>query len=167
MEEIWKDVEGYKGYYQVSNYGFIKGLKSNKILSPYKVKGVKNYYRLRICLCKKYEQKQFYVHRLVAQTFISNPLNKKYVNHIDHNTSNNNVSNLEWCTREENHKHNKSVVKQHKYFKFTESDYASMVKMYINNESMEKIRDKLKCTSSNIMFALKRKGIKRNRRNKI
>ena len=57
---------------------------------------------LRVGLSKEGKTKYFWIHRLVAETFISNPQNKPCVNHKDCNTSNNNVDNLEWCTYKEN-----------------------------------------------------------------
>jgi len=102
MEEIWKDIEGYEKFYQVSNFGRIKSLNridsSNhriceKIL---KLKKRKNY--LGVDLHKNGELRTYSVHRLVAQAFIPNPDNKPQVNHIDEDKYNNQVNNLEWCT---------------------------------------------------------------------
>lgn len=113
MNEIWKDVYfiengveyDYRGLYQVSNLGNIKSLgndkkRKEKIL---KAKKTKDGY-LSLNLWKNGKQKMFYIHRLVAYMFIKNddPLNKTQVNHIDENKENNNVENLEWCTREYN-----------------------------------------------------------------
>lgn len=57
---------------------------------------------LSVSLRKDGKQKRFYVHRLVAEAFIENPMNLREVNHIDENKSNNNVSNLEWCSHSYN-----------------------------------------------------------------
>ena len=82
MEEIWKDIEGYNGDYQISNLGRVKSFKCNKekILNPYKNKN--GYYRIGLKMGK--EMKYFRVHRLVAKAFIPNP------------------NNLEWCTAKYN-----------------------------------------------------------------
>lgn len=100
MEEVWKDIEGYEGLYQVSNKGNVKSLKNNK--GKYKEKLLKqskesNGY-LKVTLRKKYKKKTYLVHRLVAKAFIENPNKLPCVNHKDECKTNNVVSNLEWCT---------------------------------------------------------------------
>lgn len=103
MEKVWKDIEGYEGKYQVSDngevrslnyggYGGVKLLKQCTHRDGYK----------RVALCKNGKRKYYFVHRLVAIAFISNPHNYKEVNHKDECKSNNNMNNLEWCTREYN-----------------------------------------------------------------
>ena len=110
MQEIWKDILGYEGYYQISNKGRIKSL--DRYVEPkgkfIKVKGKilnlnKNnsgYFYLN--LCTNNLRKKFLIHRLVAIAFLPNPNKLKCVNHKDENKSNNNVENLEWC----DHKYN-------------------------------------------------------------
>lgn len=103
MKEVWKDVKGYEGLYQVSNYGKIKTYYS-KIPRLKKTFFDKDGYK-KVSLQKNKKPKKFFVHRLVAIAFISNPKNKLEVNHIDGNKQNNYVFNLEWCTRSENELH--------------------------------------------------------------
>jgi hypothetical protein len=103
MVEEWKDIVGYEGLYKVSNFGRVKSSNYNhtgeeKVLKP--VKHANGY--LYVDLWKNNKKKRFSVHRLVMQTFIENPLNKPYINHIDCDRQNNCVDNLEWCTAEEN-----------------------------------------------------------------
>ena len=101
--EIWKDIEGYEGIYQVSNKGRIKsfyGVKE-KIL----VTRTKGHDYEKVLLSKNGVGKTFLIHRLVAKAFIPNPENKPEVNHIDGNKKNNCVENLEWMTCSENTKH--------------------------------------------------------------
>ena len=110
IEEIWKDIEGYEGLYQVSSEGRIKSLSrltsngrkiADRILTPYKNRD--GYLQLKLYKDGKYINHK--IHRLVANAFIPNPENKPEVNHIDENKENNNVSNLEWVTRKENANH--------------------------------------------------------------
>lgn len=107
MKEIWKPIEGYVGDYEVSNLGKVKSLKHSKIkiLVNRKTKITNNYTCMSVRLFKNKTSKNKTVHRLVAEAFIPNPENKPFTNHIDNNPSNNNVSNLEWCTQKENMGH--------------------------------------------------------------
>ncbi len=92
--EIWKDIKGYEGIYQVSNTGKIKSIKRNIILKNI----IHHYGYLIVQLNKNGVGKDFSVHRLVAGAFIPNTDNLPQVNHKDENKLNNNVENLEWCT---------------------------------------------------------------------
>ena len=123
MEEIWKDIEGYEGYYQISTLGRIKSVARIVSFEKYQYKLKKmvqatqkvpekirtgysddhGYYRVE--LNKDGKSTSFLVHRLVASTFIPNPENKREVNHIDGNPSNNHLDNLEWVTSSENKFH--------------------------------------------------------------
>ena len=109
--EIWKKIEGYENYY-ISNYGNVKSLKKNKIklLKQENNKGNNKGFYKRVSLCKNNVVIRFQVHRLVAIYFIENKENKKCVNHIDGNPSNNNVNNLEWVTHSENERHSYNVL---------------------------------------------------------
>lgn len=111
-KEIWRDIEGYEGLYQVSSEGRVKSLKygKEKIL-----KGSKNSWGyLLVNLHKEGKQKHYYIHRLVAQAFISNPDNLPEVNHKNEIKTDNRVENLEWCTNQYNINygtHNKRMAK--------------------------------------------------------
>ncbi len=111
MKEIWKDIEGYEGLYQVSNLGDVRSLKyaggnKVKILKQGNVNGYK-----RVSLHKNNKQKNYFVHRLVAMTFIPNPNNLPLVNHKDENKTNNSVDNLEWCTQKYNINYGSAIKK--------------------------------------------------------
>ena len=101
--EIWKNIEGYEGLYQVSNEGMIKSLGNNKTRKEKILKPVENkdgY--LYVKLCKNCEYKNYFIHRLVADAFIPNQDNLPEVNHKDEDKTNNRVENLEWCNRKYN-----------------------------------------------------------------
>lgn len=91
---VLKDIPNYEGVYQASTDGRIFSNISNKFL---KFNILKNGYAT-VELFKNKKSKRLLVHRLIAQTFISNPLGLPQVNHKDENKLNNNTSNLEWCT---------------------------------------------------------------------
>lgn len=103
MQEIWRDIEGYEGLYQVSNKRRVKSLNYNKsskegILKPRKSKD--GYLQLQ--LHKEGECKDYRVHRLVGQTFLENLEGLPEINHKDEDKTNNCVENLEWCSSEYN-----------------------------------------------------------------
>lgn len=102
-KEIWKDIKEFEGLYQVSNLGRVKTL-NNKKSRKEKIRKIHNDQRgyLIVYLSKNGNGKFYKVHRLVAQTFIENPLNKPQVNHKDECKTNNVWTNLEWVTRKEN-----------------------------------------------------------------
>lgn len=104
--EIWLPIVGFEGKYEVSNQGRVRSLNYHRegriqVLKPAMSK--KGY--LRVMLCKDGKAKRHSVHRLVAQTFLPNPLELPEVNHRDENKQNNAVTNLEWCTTKENSNH--------------------------------------------------------------
>ena len=132
MKEIWKDVNGYEGFYQVSNLGRVKSLdrivknkglikkesfiKKGRILKQRtsKSKGlITGYYR--VLLTKEKVGKNFCVHKLVAEAFIPNPENKPQVDHINTIISDNRVENLKWVTSKENNRNDITMKKKSKY----------------------------------------------------
>lgn len=111
-KEMWKPIQGYEGLYEISNLGRIKSLErcvenngGKQIIKEKILKTHPNQYRNNYCqvsLCKDGIVKKHQVHRLVAQAFIKNPNNLPQINHKDENPTNNEVSNLEWCTAKYN-----------------------------------------------------------------
>lgn len=113
--EIWKQIKGYEGLYEVSNLGRVKSLCAGRwgyemIRKP--VKDKDGYLTVNLKKDGKYECAK--IHRLVASAFVPNPNDFPQVNHRDENKQNNSAENLEWCTAKYNNTYNN---KHHKYFK--------------------------------------------------
>ncbi len=118
--EIWKPIKNYEGFYEVSNLGRVKSLTryvnhsrggkqilKGRILKPRIPKKIKYH---SVALNKNANAKSFYIHYLVASTFIKCDENKNLViDHIDNDKSNNKVSNLRYCTQREN-LNNRSLI---------------------------------------------------------
>ena len=106
MTEVYKDISGYAGYYQVSNLGNVRRLPHlrvhNIVLRNQSTH--KSGYKY-ICLCVDSKKHSFRVHRLVAIAFVDNPNGHEFVNHIDADKTNNAADNLEWCTHSHNIRH--------------------------------------------------------------
>ena len=101
MIELWKDINGYEGLYQVSNLGRVKRVTTGRIL-----KGRQHPHGYLLVTLSKHNIKSTKtIHRLVAENFIPKTENKSDVNHIDEDKTNNKVSNLEWVTSKENINH--------------------------------------------------------------
>jgi len=113
--EIWKDIEGYEGIYQVSNLGRVKSLEriivcKNNVKKFYSEKFLKPVsdnqgYQIIHLNSKIHKSKNHKIHRLVAFAFIPIINGKIEINHIDGNKKNNEINNIEWCTSSENKKH--------------------------------------------------------------
>jgi hypothetical protein len=99
MDEQWKQIQDFPNY-QISTFGNVKNIITNKLLKPSNKGGYYN-----ISLVNSYCKKTVKIHRLVAITFIPNPENKSDVNHKDKNKKNNHIDNLDWMTRKENNIH--------------------------------------------------------------
>lgn len=110
MDEEWRDIEGYEGYYQVSDLGRVRSLdrvisngKGTRVTKGVVMKGLDNgngY--LGVCLQRGGISLRKYIHRLVSEVFIPNPSKLLEVNHKDENKGNNSTRNLEWCNRQYN-----------------------------------------------------------------
>lgn len=119
-KEVWKDIKGYEGLYQVSNLGNVKSLErvSNNGKGKYVQKerilkaGIRKGGYKAVVLYKDSKDKNFFIHRLVATAFLDNPFNKEYVDHINTNTGDNRVENLRWVSPKENINNEKTLEKK-------------------------------------------------------
>lgn len=163
-KEKWKDIKDYEGFYQISNYGRVKSLKRIVMYPDGVHKKTIKQSIIKICdngngykcvyLNKNGTRKLKYIHRLVAENFVLNKENKKYVNHKDFNKENNYFENLEWCSQKENvnysicnMKHeNKSCIHKSKtgykyiYYRSKEKKYRvslSMLNIWKNFQNIE------------------------------
>ena len=185
MEEIWKDIAGYEGLYQISNKGRVKSL--NRLVKDttrdrvQKIKGrILKYcdngkgYKL-VYLNKNRKRKNYYVHRLVAETFIPNPRQLPEVNHKDLNKANNKISNLEWITELDNKRHyrmteiakirNKEIgeIRREAYKKQIEKVIPRIIFEYSkNNKTLKQINIDTGIGVATISKILKQNGIKIN-----
>lgn len=134
MEEVWKDIEGYEGKYQISNLGNVKSLPkkcgfrqdNGRLLKPFT-----NHWGYKLfTLSKDNKAKHFSAHILVAKAFIPNPDLKPQVDHINRDRSDNRVENLRWATVSENGSNTVcNVFVQYDGSKLTVSQWARKYKM--------------------------------------
>lgn len=158
--EVWKDIEGFEGLYQVSDHGRVKSMDrlvkySDGRIVKYKSKLLKfdksnenkrGQFYLRATLSKENKQKRLQVHRIVANHFIDKIKGKNIINHIDGNPENNHFSNLEWCTYSENEYHSFNTLGKEQWArKLTEDQVRWIRKNAIKGTGKEKRKD------SNIM----------------
>lgn len=107
---MWKPIKDFEDQYAINEYGVVKNIKRNSIRRPYNNYAGKGY--LYIDLYKKnIRVKRESIHRLVAIHFVENKQGKPMINHIDGNTMNNHISNLEWVTSSENVEHASKILK--------------------------------------------------------
>ena len=175
--EIWKDIQGYEGLYQVSNYGRVKSLErkvkskggfrkvSERILKP-----MVTSYGYRAVSFYNPNNKKYKIHRLVVQAFLNNPNNYEQVNHIDGDKTNNHVDNLEWCSHEMNMQHaHKTGLKNMKHLtghnhpnsKLTDKDVKEIREKYIPKiYTLKKLAEEYGVDYSVIHKIIKRKNWK-------
>lgn len=149
--EEWKDIKGYEGDYQISNFGRVKSLKrKTPMIMSLILSRTQDYYS--IGLTKNSQKNQFSIDRLVAEHFIPNPNNLPEVNHIDEDTTNNNVNNLEWVTHSQNVQH--SAHKQ----SYPIAQYDLDDNLIATYPSLAEMERQTGFARSNISSAIKRKG---------
>lgn len=143
-KEIWKDIIGFEGLYQISNYGRVKSLDRVIIRKSrwggydsalylgriLKKAFYKNGYAF-VSLSSPIKIKQIMIHRLVAIHFINNPQNKNEVNHKDGLKANNQVDNLEWVTASENMKHSFAIgLNKQRFIGYTDGKHPNCKQIY-------------------------------------
>lgn len=147
--EQWKDIQNYKGIYQVSNYGRVKSLgrtleretrwgniSSFTISEKIKKIAKNNKGYNTVNLCKNCKSKHYLLHRLVAQAFIPNPKQYNEIDHINENKDDNKINNLMWCSRQYN---NTKGIQSREGRRKTSKHRMKSVKQYDMNNNLIKI----------------------------
>lgn len=161
----WKYIEGYEYKYQVSNLGDVRSLlfDRKKILKPY----IDTDGYCIVYLYKYRKSKSYRIHRLVANAFLPNPNNLPQVNHIDENTSNNCLWNLEWCDSQYNCNHgtrnlkisnklSKPVVAKHIHFNifvYFKNEYEAVKWLKCNGYPKANVSSINRCCNFNSHYA--------------
>lgn len=144
MEEVWKDIKGYEGLYQVSNKGQIKSTERFGTKGGILKGSLRGGYH-RVILTKQNKSRHYSVHRLVAETFIPNAENKKTIDHIDTDRLNNSVDNLRWVTDKENVNNPRTKEKMRKRIATEETRKKlslAMKQREAKNQTMHKAQEK-------------------------
>nr|WP_087511402.1 NUMOD4 motif-containing HNH endonuclease [Lactiplantibacillus plantarum] len=143
MEEVWKPVKGYEGYYEVSCFGNVRSVERYDTIGRKKhgvmLSGCNNgngY--LSVQLAKDGCKKRKYIHRLVAESFVHRVENNNEVNHKDENTLNNRADNLEWCNRKYNcnYGNHNNKLSESKGSKFVVTNNVTGAKMLFNSKDV-------------------------------
>lgn len=171
--EVWKDIQGYEGRYQISTCGRVKSLShvrylgtsgykrfKEKMLAP--VYNQKGYARVGL-KDKNHHQRTLSIHRLVAEAFIPNPDNLPQVNHKDENKSNNNVENLEWTSCKDNVNYGTGVKRRSITQRYTEPN---MKTVYQYTKDGDFIRSYISTAEAGRITGFERSGISCACRNK-
>lgn len=131
MNEEWRPIAGYEGIYEVSTLRRIKCLRTSKASGARPesngdrvMRQYDHWKGYKIIFLYKGGKRKFFVHRLVAETFLPNPENKPIVNHMDGDKRNNRLDNFEWVTDSENQQHSRKVLSKLPDRKVTLKDYA-------------------------------------------
>lgn len=155
IKEIWKPIPGFENFYEASTLGQIRAFRTKKVLKTYTINS--GYQCIKFTVNS--QRTSHLVHRLIAITFIDNPLEKATVNHIDGNKDNNSLANLEWNTISENllhayatELHSKELCKS-----YIGRKHAKSITKY-HNVTYDKSRDKYsaKVTHNSINYGFKR-----------
>lgn len=157
MEELWKPIKGYEGYYEISNLGRVKSLeryvKQGKFIRHVKESFKNEHLNPNgypcVTLCKNRNSRNFCIHLLIARAFIPNPENKSQVDHINTNRKDYRIENLRWVTPKEN-SNNKLTLKHCKENTYSKESIAKRL-------ATSKIKDKM--TAPKTVFQYSKEGI--------
>lgn len=166
--EIWKDIKGHEGSYQVSNAGKVrsvlrtvksrhgKRVADGMMIRPFVCHG---YYRVK--LRKDSLQYKFYVHRLVAEAFVSNPHKKPIINHINGIKSDNRIENLEWVTNSENirHAYDTGLRNPNRPYRRFNNEQIIQIRLLANSMGLKLVASKFNTTPKDIRGILKRSSL--------
>ena len=175
MEEIWKEIKGYEGFYEVSNLGRVRSvdriIKNHLYFGKIKKPSSNGKY-LQIKLNKMGKADTKYIHRLVAEMFLGFNTNADLeINHIDHNKLNNNVNNLEIVTRKENIEKSltfyNGITNKYGFFKLVDNFYCIDCGIKISKHcirckkcSIKKAKEeKLKSIPENLLDEINKSGV--------
>lgn len=150
-KEIWKDIPGYEGLYQVNQWGDIFSFYTNKKIKYSLFKDGYKHYVLR----KNKKQHKMTAHRAVALAFIPNPNNYPIVNHKDENPSNCYIDNLEWCTYQYNSTYNDVHIRRGNNLSKKVYQYNLDGQFIREFNSVREIERELNCLSGNICRCIK------------
>lgn len=142
MEEVWKDIPGYEGKYQISSWGRVKSLNyhytgKEGFLTP-RLIGSKNKQYYAVHFTNNGRCYDYKIHQLVAEAFIPNPDNLPEIDHIDGNSLNNISTNLQWCTHKENM--NNLITKS----RLVEANKGKCIGRHMSDESKKKLSESRK-----------------------
>lgn len=166
--EVWKDIKGYEGLYEISNLGRVKSLmgwnghkyfQREKILICTNQKVTDKYSRSVVKLFNGKTKRDYKVHRLVAKAFIPNPNGYDIINHKDGNPLNNRVENLEWCNQKYNIEH--SITNENIVNRINTIDRETMVDLLNNNFNYDEIAEILGVSKGTVFNYIKKFNIKK------
>lgn len=163
MNELWMDIQGYNGDYQISNLGRVKSFKNGgeKILMPVLTEDSKGGY-LAVTLCKDGNKKKHMIHRLVADAFVPGYRPGYIVNHIDEDKTNNTWTNLEWTTVRENNIHGTRTQRAVETFINNRNKTIHCLELNMDFDSQRAVADYFGCCRQYVGMCLqgRRKTIK-------